>query len=136
MNELAAELNRLAQRVNDERVHKKALEAGAAPVVNRARAIMRQYRRTGKLDAGLKAEYVSAAVCRRSRRGTQRRQYENTGFIEIGYGEYGFYGKFHDRGFKPRGWSVQFRRPHIWPAYEAEKAAVAAAMIGVLETEL
>jgi len=134
--ELAADLERMASKAMDEGVKKKALKAGATPIVARAKATMRRYKKTGALVEGITDEYNS-----------------KSGNQDIGYGKKGFYGKFYETGYRPvtGNWrkskggrkklvnkrpSGKFiRREHIKPAFKAEKERVFKEMIEVLDKE-
>ena len=133
--DFAKELEQIGNKVTCSRIQKKVLMAGAQPIIERARRIMSRHRRTGKLEAGLMAEYSSS-----------------TNSVRIGYGRVGFYGRFHDKGWHPvvgvrlrngkfkrgaRRRSGKFiRNEHIRPAYEAERNTVERVMIDTLRNEL
>lgn len=138
---LAGEIGRISDKFADKRVEKKALEAGAQPIVERAKTIARRFKRTGRLVQSIGAQYS-----------------ENSNTMRIGIGEpisttnssTGFYGRFHDRGWRP----VRFRRlgrrgkakrstkqptgavirnPIFEPAYDVESERVFQKMVDVYQ---
>ena len=133
--DFAEELQDISNKITDKQIHKKVLMAGAKPIIERAGRIMSHHRRTGKLQAGLTAEYSS-----------------KSNSVRIGYGKKGFYGRFHDGGWRPvtgkRQKNGRFKRgtmrpsgkfirnKHIRPAYEAEKGTVKRVMLETFKKEL
>ena len=91
---MAAELAELSEKITDEKTRKKVLEAGAEPVVERAKQIASRFKQSGDLVQSIGAEYS-----------------DKTETIRIGIGEpvstvasaTGFYGRFQDQGFQPVG---------------------------------
>jgi len=136
MEQLAGDLERIAGRVADKRVIQKVLEAGAKPIVDRAKNTIRQHRRTGALDEGITTEYNEA---------TEKQV--------IGWGRRAFYGRFYEGGYRPitgnrkrisGRWRWKNRRPsgftiqraHIRPAYAAERENIARRMVETYQKEL
>lgn len=140
--ELSEVLEKISEIALDEDVRQRALEAGAKPIVDRARRIMDSHKRTGTLDRNIGSEYNAV-----------------TSTQDIGWGQDGFYGRFLEQGFKPvsgrritRGSATKAGRTvklvsktqtgkfvqvsHIKPAYEAEKQTVGNAMIAVYKKEM
>jgi len=133
--ELAGDLDRLAERITDPRVKRKVLSAGADVIVNRARTAPRPTRRTGTLVQNISHEYD-----------------EKTEKQRVGWLKDGFYGRFHEDGWRPlrgkrgkrsthqwrkvaqRGRTVQ--NPHIRPAYAAERDNIGRRMIEAYQQEL
>jgi len=134
---LAADLEKIAGRVTDKRVKQKVLEAGAEPVVEHAKRNIRPHRRTGTLENSIRDEYDP-----------------KTGQQRIGWTNRGFYGRFHEDGYRPRpgiaiirngkrtwknsrknprGRTVQ--NPHIRPAFAAERENVFRLMFSTLQKE-
>lgn len=136
-SDFAEELQHISERITDENVQRKALEAGAKPIVERAKRIMSSHRRTGNLIDDISSEYN-----------------DSTKTQDIGWGKKGFYGRFYENGYRPvtGKWSKSKsrrrklinKRPsgkfikieHIKPAYEAEKENVAKAMIETYQNEI
>ena len=142
--DMAADLEKVSDRIGDKRIKVKALEAGAKPIVARAKSIAGRFRRTGRLMQSIGAGYS-----------------DRSDTMRIGIGEpisttaasTGFYGRFHDQGWRP----VRFRRkgrrgrakrstrqptgqfirnPIFDPAYEAEKERVYQKMTEVYRNEI
>lgn len=140
---LAEDLAKISGIAADKRIELKALEAGAKPIVDRAKAVAGRFRRTGRLVASIGAQYSDKS---------------NT--MRIGIGEpisttnssTGFYGRFQDRGFRPVGGKRDgrgrlkkstkrpvgriVRNPIFEPAYQAEQGRVYDKMIGVYRKEM
>lgn len=138
--EFAEELKQLSDKITDDNVRRKALEAGAKPIVDRAKRIINSHRRTGRLEQSIAHAYN-----------------ENGKEQEIGWGgednttksTTGFYGRFLEKGYKPvtgkrKGGKLIGKKPsgkfirieHIKPAYEAEKETVSNAMLEVYKQEI
>ena len=142
--DMAEELAQIGEKITDKRTQQKALEAGAKPVVDRARSIAGRFRRTGRLMQSIGAQYSDRS---------------NT--MRIGIGEpisttnssTGFYGRFHDRGWRPVNFQRRGRRGHAKrstkrpvgriirnpifdPAYEAEQKRVFQKMIDAYKKEI
>ncbi len=130
--ELAEELASISNKVTDENIRHKALEAGATPVVDRAKRIISTHRKTGNLENSISSEYNN----------TTKTQ-------DVGWGKDGFYGRFYEKGYKPvkgkrkNGKLINkapsgklIKAEHIKPAYEAEKENIANAMLDVYKQEI
>lgn len=102
--DMAEELAILGEKITDKRTEIKALEAGAKPIVDRAKAVASRFRRTGRLVASIGAQYS-----------------ERSNTMRIGIGEpisttnssTGFYGRFHDQGWRPINFQRKGRRGHV-----------------------
>jgi hypothetical protein len=136
LEELAAELERMAIQITDPLVKRRVLEAGAKPIVNRARQTMKRYRSTGTLDKGIISAYN-----------------ERTERQEIGHNNRAFYGFFYDLGYRPitgnrkrvgNQWRWKNKRPsgrtiqraHTRPSFAAERENVAQRMIETYRNEI
>ena len=149
--DLAQELERIADKITDDRTKIKALEAGAKPIVARAKTLASRLRDTGQLIQSIGAQYS-----------------ERSNTMRVGIGEpisttdasTGFYGRFQDRGWHVtrRGkssrsnkgakgrWTKKarlgrrtgrfVRNPFIEPAYEAERERVGNIMFEVYKKEI
>jgi len=92
-SDFADDLNAILNVVTDEKVHAKALEAGAAPIVNHAKMLAPKGK-TGRLAQSIGAEYSDRSKT-----------------VRIGIGEpvskrnssTGFYGRFQNDGWRPAG---------------------------------
>ncbi len=131
-SDFAEELANISGKITDDSIRRKALEAGAKPVVERAKRIISNHKRTGRLENSISAEYN-----------------ESTQTQDIGWSKEGFYGRFYEKGYKPvkgkrKGGKLINKAPsgkfikaeHIKPAYEAEKDNIANAMIEVYKQEI
>jgi len=133
---LAADLVRIATKATNQQVRRKVLEEGAKPIVERAQRTMQRYRRTGRLDKSIHSSY-------NTRDETQ----------DIGWSNRGFYGRFYENGYRPvtgkfvrkmgrrrmvnkRPTGRFIKRPHIRPAYVAERENVARRMIETFKNEM
>lgn len=142
--DFADDLGRIGDKITDKRIQTQALEAGAKPIVDRAKNLASRFKRSGRLVRSIGAQYS-----------------ERSNTMRIGIGEpisttnssTGFYGRFHDRGWRPVNFNRSGRRglakrgtkrptgqlirnPFIEPAYEAEKERVYQKMIDVYQKEL
>jgi len=134
-DELAGDLERMAERITDPRVKRKVLSAGADVLVSRARIAPRPGRRTGTLAGSIAHEYD-----------------ESTEKQRIGWRDKGFYGRFHEDGWRPlkgkrgkrsvRQWRKVAQRgrvvqnPHIRPAFAAERDNIGRRMIETYQQEI
>lgn len=133
---LAAELERMSDKITSDSVKRKAFEAGAEPIVKRARQTVHLFRRKGQLEGGVGSSYDS-------RTQTQ----------DIGWDNNAFYGRFYENGYRPttgnlkrigkrRKWTNKrpsgkfIQRVHLSAAYNAERENAGMAMIEVLKNEL
>ncbi|MCL2197312.1 MAG: HK97 gp10 family phage protein [Defluviitaleaceae bacterium] len=136
----AKDIEQLASRATDETIIRKALKNGANPIVDRAKRNATQVmrRRTGRLVNSTRDEY-------NPKEKTQ----------VIGWSGEGFYGRFHEYGYRPRP-GIRLRRgdtltwknsrknpqgrtvqnPHLRPAYEAEKDNAGRNIVQTLQKEL
>ena len=131
MEELGKDFDRIAKKAIDQNVHKKVLNAGAKPIIDRARAAMRPYSRTGTLVRNI--GYVYDKALGRTRLGWK--------------GKKSFYGFFWEVGYNPMitdnrraaragrvlpsvhyrrksastRWGRRMQRPHLYPARDAER---------------
>ena len=91
--DFADDLKAILEKVTDEKVHAKALEAGAEPVVNHAK-LLAPRGKSGHLIQSIGAEYS-----------------DKTNTVRIGIGEpvstrnssTGYYGRFQNDGWHPAG---------------------------------
>jgi hypothetical protein len=140
---LAEDLKIIGEKITDQRTEKKALEAGAKPIVDRAKSVAGTFRRTGRLIQSIGAQYS-----------------EKSNTMRIGIGEpisttnssTGFYGRFHDQGWHPVGGKRDgkgrikkgtkrrtgnfIQNPIFEPAYQAENERVYRNMIDVYRKEI
>ena len=130
--------------ISDKRIEKKVLEAGARPIVERAKSLANRFRRTGRLVQSIGAQYS-----------------ERSNTMRIGIGEpisttssaTGFYGRFNDQGWRPVNFRRKGRRgrakrstrrptgrfirnPFIEPAYHAESERSYQNMVDVYKKEI
>ena len=136
--DLAKELEQLASRITDEKLKKRVLKIAAKPVVQLAKSIARRIftTRTGNLLKSLGDTY-------NPRTGKQSIGWKNSGSRGLG-----FYGFFHEVGYKPfvgegslnqkislynrrktvaRGDTI--RQPHLQEAMDAKREEVKRRMI-------
>ena len=142
--DMAEELAGIGDKITDKRTEIKALEAGAKPIVDRAKTLASRFKKSGRLMQSIGAQYS-----------------ERSNTMRIGIGEpisttnssTGFYGRFHDKGWRPvrfqrngrRGHAKKggkrptgrfIRNPIFDPAYNAEQERVFENMINVYRKEL
>lgn len=130
MADLGRDFERMAGKAIDQKVHKKVLEAGAKPIVARARTTMRRYSRTGTLVKNI--GFVYDKKLGRTRLGWKGKNSFYGFFWEVGYNpmitdrnrlrdDGGGFASLHarrkDDGTR-RGRRMQ--RPHLFPARDAE----------------
>lgn len=133
---LAEDLQKMSERVADERMRRAVLEAGAKPVVDGARQLAARHSRTGRMARSIDTDYDSGQEIQR-----------------IGWGDKGFYGRFYEDGYRPitgnrvrvagrwrwknrRPSGSTIQRPHIRPAFAANRENVYRAMKEKLRKEL
>ena len=146
MEELGKDFERMAKKAMDKTVHKKVLDAGARPIVERARDTMRRYSRTGTLVRNIGYVYD-----------------ERLGRTRLGWkGKHSFYGFFWEVGYNPMitdnrraagagrtlpslhtrrnsastQWGRRMQRPHLFPARDAERDNALRIMEELLQKEL
>jgi len=136
LEELAADLEKIAQRVTDQRTRRRVLEVGASPIVDRSKRAIMQFRRTGALNGSIHQSFNT-----------------RTEGQAIGWGNRGFYGRFYEDGYRPitgnrrkvgGRWRWTNRRPsgrtiqrqHIRPAFVAERETVFRRMIAEYQKEV
>lgn len=117
-SDLAVELKNISDRVVSKETKKKALEAGANPIVERARRIIAQHSRTGRLESGIIAKYDAS---------------DDT--MGIGWTEDAFYGRILDNGFNHTG-GKRVQIEHLKSTYEAEKEKVLNNMLSIYNNAL
>ena len=119
IEELMLDLEEIGLKISDPETKKQVLEAMAEPVVKEAKRITRpggmfgKYRKTGNLSKSIGKEWSP--------------DYPDE--IKVGWGEEGFYGKFHERGFFNKQYKVFIKNPHIRPAFESKRSEVGSAGI-------
>jgi len=117
-SDLAIVLENFGRKVMDESVKRRALEAGAEPIVSRAKRVAAQHKRTGTLESGIISAYD-----------------EKGSTMDIGWSKDAFYGRILDNGFNhTRGKHIQIE--HLKASYEAEKENAMNAMLEVYKKEL
>jgi len=147
--ELADELQRISERVTDEGVKRRTLEAGAEPIAQRAKSIVRRTMRTrtGNLVESIGHTFDHFIV-----------EGQAIGWgppIHTTHQATGFYGRFHEYGYRsrpgirivrngrvtwknsrknPQGRTVQ--NPHIRQAVELEGDNAGNEIINTLRKEL
>jgi len=140
-NDLANDLEKIANKVTDDRLKRAALKAGAEPVVaqvrNKIRGLLRT--RTGNLVRSIQHTY------------NERTGRQSIGWTNGSKGD-GFYGFFHDVGYRPlqgkrKGKSLHSRRKtasrgatirhqHLRPAFETSREEAIRRMIAELQKGL
>ena len=145
MSELSKDFERMATKAADQNVHKKVLNAGAKPIIDRARSTMRRHSRTGALVRSI--GYVYDKKLGRTRLGWK--------------GKKTFYGFFWEVGYRPMitdnrraaregrvlksvhfrrnsadtRWGRRMQRPHLFPARDAERENSLRIMEEILQKE-
>ena len=139
--DLANDLEKVAERITDERLKKKALEVGAEPIVTQARSVIRGLlgTRTGNLINSIQHVY------------NKRTERQSIGWTD-GSKRDGFYGFFYEVGYRPllgrrkgkslhsrrktasRGQTIQ--RQHLKPALDNSREEMFRRMIEVYQKEL
>ena len=145
MDDFIKALGRAADKAIDQKVHKKVLEAGARPVVQRAKKAVRRYRRTGAQERSISYKYDS-----------------RLGRLRLGWKGKHFYGFFYEVGYSPMRGTIRskrernndgsimslhnhrkdalrgarIQRPHLFPARDAELENVFRTMEELLHKEM
>ena len=122
MEELGKDFDRMAKKAMDQNVHKKVLNAGAKPIIDRAKSTMRGHSRTGALVRSI--GYVYDKKLERTRLGWKGKRTFYGFFWEVGYrplrGIRDRNVSLHSRR-KTAGRGKQLQRPHLFPARDAER---------------
>ena len=131
MDELSEDFKRMATKAVDQAVHKRVTEAGAKPIIDRAKSTMRRYSRTGALVRSIALIYDKKLG--RTRLGWKGKRTFYGFFWEVGYNPMitdrnrlrnsdGSWASVHNRRKSEstrRGRRMQ--RPHLFPARDAER---------------
>jgi len=138
--DLAVELEALSGKIVDEGIRRRALEAGAKPIVDRAKQIMSSHRRTGRLNDSIGTAYNES---------DQTQEIGVGGELNTTKSATGFYGRFLDRGYHPvtgkrkHGKLLNKRRsgkfvkiPFLEPALNSERDNIQRAMIEIYQKEV
>ena len=145
MEELGKDFERIAKKAIDQTVHKKVLNAGAKPIIKRARNTMRRYSRTGTLVRNI--GYVYDKKLGRTRLGWKGKKSFYGFFWEVGYNpmitdnrraarEGRILDSLHTRrNSASTRWGRRMQRPHLFPARDAERENALRIMEELLQKE-
>lgn len=125
--DLAKELEEIGKKITDDKTSEKVMQAGADVILNRARNIAAQNRRTGTLEKSINSAYSPMS---------NETDIGWGGDLNASNSAHGFYGMFLDNGFVHARSGKLVELPHLKSIFESEKENVFKAMVNEYKKEL